>query len=399
MNKKISTLMMAGLLGAGPLCGSAWAVNPFKINGCELTVVEIGKDASRTGRYVIVADNGDGVIGTGDNILKVTSADGKALEYATLAVTADVKEDVLSSISWDLTEETQKDGNGTVSGYLYSLKNVGTGTFLTANASMELLKTVDASTHNVEKDQYAKFSVMSDNLFSDRFEQKDGLYVYKPDNKDFYNALAIGVGNQVMTNNAAATPLLLCKLSEDVVDTDDEINDMNDVMGGEGFALQFTGDDDYENNILNDQNLKAFFVKEKTIKVGNWYVPAGIYLATDYPEELIGENTISSKDHFDACTFIAVNPDVNYDIHEADRTKGIGFEFTTVKGEGFNFYTGSDDQRELSGKGEVYVGNACFTVLVQNPLNASGYQLRLDNIRVLEKTTDTQRSDLNFLFS
>ena len=387
MNKKFSTLMMAGLLGAGPLCGSAWAADPIKINGCELTVVEIGEDASRAGRYVVVADNGDGTVGTGDYILKVTSADGKALTYTTVAVTTEVTEDVLSSISWDLTEETQKDGNGTVSGYLYSLKNVGTGTSLTANASMELIKTVAASTHDASKNQYAKFSVMPGNEFSDRFEQKDGLYVYKPDNTTIYNALFIG-NNQVITNNAAATPLLLCKLSEDVVDTDDEIEAMNDIMGGEGFALQFTGDDDYENNILNDQNLKAFFVKKNTIKVGNWYVPAGIYLATDYPEELIGENTIGSKADFDACEFIAVNPDVNYEIHEADRESGIGFEFTTVKGADFNFYTETDDERELSGPGEVYVRNACFTVLVQNPLNASGYQLRLDNIRILEKETD-----------
>ena len=36
MNKKISTLLTAGLLVTSALCGSAWAQTPLTINGIEL---------------------------------------------------------------------------------------------------------------------------------------------------------------------------------------------------------------------------------------------------------------------------------------------------------------------------------------------------------------------------
>lgn len=39
MNKKISTLLTAGLLVTSALCGSAWAQTPLTINGIELETV------------------------------------------------------------------------------------------------------------------------------------------------------------------------------------------------------------------------------------------------------------------------------------------------------------------------------------------------------------------------
>ena len=39
MNKKISTLLTAGLLVTSALCGSVWAQTPLTINGIELETV------------------------------------------------------------------------------------------------------------------------------------------------------------------------------------------------------------------------------------------------------------------------------------------------------------------------------------------------------------------------
>lgn len=123
--------------------------------------------------------------------------------------------------------------------------------------------------------------------------------------------------------------------------------------------------------------------------MGNGNIPAGMYLATDYPESLIGTDLITKKADFEACTFIAVDGDKNYDIHKADRENGIGFDFTTVKGDAFNYYNGTD-KKELSEPGEIYVGNARFEIVVANPLAGyETYNLRLPEIRVAaDKTTE-----------
>ena len=85
---------------------------------------------------------------------------------------------------------------------------------------------------------------------------------------------------------------------------------------------------------------------------------------------------------FEACTFLAVNPDKNYDIHAADRANGIGFDLMTVSGADLNVYRDQSDDR-ASVKGDVFVGNACFTVEIPDPLRAeNAYNLMLANARV-----------------
>lgn len=77
---------------------------------------------------------------------------------------------------------------------------------------------------------------------------------------------------------SAASPLILCELSEKVL-AGSELDVLNDVMGGEGFALTFKDDDKYETNILKDQNLKVFYVST-AIPMGNGNILPGMYLAT-----------------------------------------------------------------------------------------------------------------------
>ena len=111
-------------------------------------------------------------------------------------------------------------------------------------------------------------------------------------------------------------------------------------------------------------------------------IPAGIYFATEYPASLNNTNVITTQAQFEACTFLAVNPDKNYDIHQADRGNGIGFDLMTVSGADLNVYADQSDDR-ASVKGDVFVGNACFTIEVPDPLRAeNAYNLKLANARV-----------------
>lgn len=61
MNKKISTLLTAGLLVTSALCGSAWAQTPLTINGIELETVAnpAAKATWKSGPYFVIADVDD----------------------------------------------------------------------------------------------------------------------------------------------------------------------------------------------------------------------------------------------------------------------------------------------------------------------------------------------------
>lgn len=395
MNKKFSTLLMAGLLGAGPLCGSAWAadVTPATINGSRLKVVKLptdsnGNPANPSGSYIVVADaNNNSEADAGDYLLKVTvdAKTGKVLTYEGLQLKAEQDIENLAPVTWSFSEISVTDANGKSDGYLYSLYNAEVGAYLTTDASLDVITAKDKSSHDASNDQYARFSVQDANQHANRFTQKCGLYLYKADNSTITNVLEITVS--VSAKASTASQLLLCELSEKVL-AGTELNVLNDVVGGEGFALTFKDDDKaFETNILKDQNLKVFYVPTK-IAMGAGEVPAGMYLATDYPESLIETDQITKKADFEACTFIAVDADKNYDIHKADRESGIGFDFTTVKGDAFNYYNGTD-KKELSTPGEIYVGNARFEIVVANPLAGyETYNLRLPEIRVAAKTTE-----------
>ena len=387
MNKKFSTLMTMGLLATGSLCSSAWAADAVEINGSSLKAITLESDANPSGSYIIVADaNGNGVADNNEYALEVTAnATTGLLEYKghQLKATEDLED--LASLTWSFSEIPVTDPNGAKDGYLYSLYNAGVGAYLTTDANLNIRTNPKESSHDASKDQYARFSVQQSNQYASRFTQQSGLYLYKADNTTISNALEITAS--ISAKASTASNLILCELSEKVL-AGTELEVLNDVMGGEGFALTFKDDDKaFETNILKDQNLKAFYVPT-AIPMGAGNVPAGIYLATEYPESLIGTDQITKKADFEACTFIAVDADKNYDIHKADRANAIGFDFTTVKGDAFNYYKGAD-KKELSEPGEIYVGNARFEIVVANPLAGyETYSLRLPEIRVAVKTTE-----------
>lgn len=399
MNKRFSTLMAMGLLATSSLCGSAWAADPVpaQLNKANLKAVDGPADAKEawgSGPFIVVFDtNNNGVAEDGEFMMQATvDAAGKTLTYSgvELGTVSDLTDDLL----WYFNEDPKRNAVGVLEGYLYSLESVETGKALTVKGTA-LTTNADESVHDASKSQYATFAIAKAGYTGrtvEHFKQKGTLWFYDGGTTTSGNGLYYDSRSNTVKINASASRLLLCTLDRQTVDFDEAAKIMNDVKGGEGFNLKFDapGKKPWKNDILTDTNLKAFYVKS-TKNLGNdMTIPAGVYFATDYPEELNGTDQITSKEQFEACTFVAISPKGNYEINKADRTNGIGFELLTVAGAEMNFYSGTNED-DLSAGEEVYVGNACFNVEVADPMfGADKYNFVAKNIRVLKETSATK---------
>ena len=385
MNKKISTLMAGGFLLTSVFASAQLVLNePDK-------VLKIA-DKVEAGESYLVIQSEDSKLDGDDRILSVVADDEGNLTYKayTLGALDGDLEIEKANVLWTIGKEDV--GTGVVKTPYYTLKNAEANIFLSHNSSMQVIGSetaLDGADTEGPKDVYSYFMTATEEANAKAIAQ--GGYLYSKQ-----ESFQLQVGGTNSTKVVLGTQNDDCKLYFCVyAETTADIAKMNDTMGGEGFALTFEGDDKaYETFTLKDRNLKAFEVV-KSIPMGKGEIPVGTYLATAYPDSLIGKNVIYTKAGFESCTFIAVDPDVNYDIHEADRASGIGFVLKEVKGDGFNYYgvETNPDEKELSEKGEVYVGNANFSITIPNPLTEpEKYQLKLADIRVLAKTTDTQHT-------
>ena len=164
---------------------------------------------------------------------------------------------------------------------------------------------------------------------------------------------------------------------------------MNKTMGGEGFNLNFTNDKlkDCEENVIYEQKFKAFYVEDELeVELGDkgvtHVIPAGFYLATSYPETLIGTAEIKDAKDFLACSFLAVSPTENDKINGLAPKDGKGFKLAIVKAEDMN-YVEDFDLDQAAVKGQTYVGNACFTIEIPDfANNEEAYQFKAKDIRV-----------------
>ena len=386
MNKRISTLLTAGLLVTSALCGSAWAQTPLTINGIELETVAdpAAKATWKSGPYFVIADvDNSGTATASDVLLKVVaSQDGKNLTYSGVTLSSGDQSLDLEETAWNFLEYPQKDALGKDDGYLYSLQNIGTAKLLTFDNTNALITEASKSSHDAEKNQFARFAVDASDSYDSQFNQKDNLYLYT--SKAFGNPLQIG---SVVSLNVSGSRIILCKLKTKTL-TNDEVAALNDVMGGEGFNLDFKADNKYswKNDNLSKVNLKAFYVGSEIDLENDMAIPAGVYFATAYPEELNGtevEITDEMVELFYQCTFLAIDPKGNYDINKADRANGIGYELTTVQGSEMNFFTGARTSDDYSSGEEVYVGNACFSIEVPDPMTApEAYNIVVSDMHV-----------------
>ena len=390
MNKKFSTLLSGFLL----MSAFASAQGDPAIDVRALEKVTFDKDVVTSGTYFIV-QSADVTIDGNDVILSVTKDENGVLTYGTPTISATTGDE--SDYVW--TFEVKKDG--TVSpNYYYALKNNEAGTYLTfSKASGDIVLIADDCGKAEDGTTNTSLFMQASDKASARWTNGSKLYAYGVDVNS--KALSFTSGVELDTN---AGNIYLCKYKTRNLDADEATAArFNDVKGGSGFNLKFSSGNSYgwANDILTDLNLKAFVIDgdedtpvyDPIIWGGDqedlFEIPTGVYFATEYPASLNNTNVITTQAQFEACTFLAVNPDKNYDIHQADRGQGIGFDLMTVSGADLNVYTDQSDDR-ASVKGDVFVGNACFTIEVPDPLRAeNAYNLKLANARV---QTDASKS-------
>ena len=364
MNKKFSTLML------GLLLTSAFA---------SAQNVQVAEKLVSGKSYFVVADaDKDGVADADELYLSATKT-----PYTVNAVTFDANN---KNLTWTVTESKFETPEGT--NYYYSLKNDEVGSYL---------KFVDGAFKKADKVDGAYFkSDGEDGQFKNKLSVIDGSA-----NTDDIELTVDEEG--AVSLSASGTYILFCEYAtKELPAAATTAKLFNDVKGGAGFNLKFSSDNSngWANDILTDLNLKAFYVNVAQWGGSNnnlFEIPEGIYFATEYPASLNNKNVITERADFEACTFLAVNPDKNYDIHAADRKNGIGFDLMTVSGADLNVYADQKDD-QASVKGEVYVGNACFTIVVPDPLRADNvYNLKLKEVRVqtdASKNAHAKKEDL-----
>ena len=414
MNKKFSTLMMAGMLVAAPSFVSAQDVT---LNGKPLELVKfnVTNVPNSKSSVIVIRDlNGDKEINNGDLVLYGSKDNAGNLTYAARPIQGNkVEFEVENKALWTLTE---KDGKGTLestSVWLYGLKNNEIGRYLTVKADGSIEKTLDGSKKDLELGSI--FTLTPGNQTTDQISKDAGevWHIYKVlgDNtpNDFYaNTDGFTFGNSTGDNSVG---LIFATFAEREVSVVDELNDM---QGGKGFQFKVNTAVDPEKiheNVFHGLDLRAFNVDgnleedgfqpiEWTANSNKYSIPTGIYLVSDYSKlanvkggkEALETNTISTLDQFKALTFVAADPQEYVKLAATDgdnrKKNGYGFVFRSdVTWEEMNFYATPEtdanyNANEVSEKAEVFVNNARFFITANDPMTANDvYTLKLEGAR------------------
>lgn len=447
MNKKFSTLLMAGMLVAG----SSFNVNAadVKVNGAPLKVEPFG--GTKSGVFIVKDADNDGKISAADYLLKATKTKAGQLTYSVVDLgTEDLStltDKELDALLWNFKEDIITEGGSGTPGaaagtkhYYYSLESKATAVPLAFKVNVNPFVCVDKaeeSKFDNGKTQIWFMSKVGDGKTQIKAADKNAqLFLY-------YTGAATSGGNQLLAGSStvgvdgftlggpsSSDNFLLATLGEREILGENVAEELNDMKGGRGFMFSFANSTynskEVYDNIFKDLDLKAFYVDEDLDLNGaadetedfmptdslawqangaHYAIPAGIYLASDWSaldrkdaedKETLNTFRITSKEQFSKMTFVAIHPQSYTKLTDAGRTNGGGFLLKTVKGSDMNFYdkkgvdklevTNNTDIHNaalMSKKDEVFVGNACFTATVKNPLTENEqYELTVADARL-----------------
>ena len=386
MNKKF-TFMVAALLAAG-----SFSANAAIETGSVKKVTEL-KDG---GQYYLVFD-GDEATDNANSTYDKTSKEfflGVKNSNGTISPANAVANAEGASLSdkallWTVKSHTQADGK-----VYYSFYNAEAETYLTmsfetpnsaiapavSSSQVEELKAVDA-----KKSSYFSFSSTS--------KKYDGTadHLYVIGSQD--NASCVDLNDVAIRSVATSTKIFYAvEAAPAAQNSEAGAKLLNGTMAGDGFSFAPVNDKtpvDDANNLFS-KTVKAFYVSETT--ADEQTIPAGMYFATEWPEELndkntFGDSSVNSEDAkealswFEQCTFIAVSPKESY---QTSSVTADGLKLVEVSGAELVKYDQEDEDYATKGD-KVYVGNAAFDVTLQNPTAEKEedykYTLKVKNIR------------------
>ncbi|MBS6223344.1 DUF6383 domain-containing protein [Parabacteroides johnsonii] len=350
MNKRISTLLAAGLLMVGALFGSANAAPTAKAakgdlqNGAKFYL-------GSTNGYIKV-DQTHKVNGTAVSTFAATG--DAAIENAALFEIADYAYNAIGDFS---TFTLKADGKPF---YVTKANGNALSADVTDVATVTNIFTVEGKGLN-----FTKLSVLN---LAGQFEVNS----------------AVATKYDVNAAGTAATAW--------VAKTDLTVDDLNANLSGQGFKFAFP-------NAVSDPDVNPF--ADQMIAVGASTVDAalttsvistaatsGMYFVK---ADAAGKKLLATgftKAQVEAATFIVLNPEKNFGITGLDAATGEGYDFTTVKG---NKLANNNVKKD----GKVASVNGVFAVSEDDPQNAEGeYTITLANAKV-EGNDNTPASSLS----
>ena len=426
MNKKFSTLMMAGMLVAG-----SSFVDAQTLNGLKLKKIDFQAGGKNTYKDVVVVRdvNNDGKIDAGDIIMTASKKNDGTITYETRKFNnwSNIVLENQEEAIWDFTEtKSTTPGSSAAQGWFYQLINHATGKPLAGTGvavegqtvTPTVITEADKSKEDPANNLYAYFKtawdnadgvIKYDNTSTTANNKGNVLFLAWPQNGNSglimdepTNSNTTGKVHFAKVESHWKVGILLATAEEREVDF---VTELNDIQGGEGFQFSFKDDDKVSKNVFDNKDLRAFNVPEiawgKDGRGNIFMIPKGIYLASDWSnlsENTLKFNTISTVEEFQKATFIAVLPQEFVDLTNTTRANGHGFALGEVKGADMNFYAikyteEGYEANQASSHAEVFVGNACFTITAENPLTLNdNYKLELKEVRL---ATDAKQEDVH----
>ncbi len=397
MNRKISTLLTAGLLVAGSLCGSAFAQNSIQsLLGLGSAVTEL-----KSGAYVMTDANGlaygftsvseDGVLQEG------------ILDYKATSIADDKKDDVKQYI-WKVTVTEN------LGAYSYKFENVATGKTLRVNttAGSEAVELNSAASGNVIKDVFA-FGATQIGTTGKYTASEKALFAYNGNKSDVFQ-LKWSAGGSLISTTASSFDLSFYAVESEELGAvgADELNDLYNTAGFSFVSKRLDSDQTSEpnGNLFNEKRIVARYVPSDLRVDATSYpsysgstadlkIPAGMYFFTENApdkDDCSGVNAVSSgyKAWMDA-TVLVLSSTETVEGTNAGRASGDGFMLVEKKISELNLYQGTSSNWKAAGD-EISINNANFRVQ-KSYSEGYPYELNVDRFRYRKQASKADQAD------
>ena len=394
MNRKISTLLTAGLLVAGSLCGSAFAqtVSIKDLTGIGSTAANELKNGAR---YVMVDASSSLAYGH-----EISTTTGKIVEVGETINTpifyddSDSKDDVKKYI-WTVSVTEAPRGF-----FSYTLTNAETGKALRYNSAYNAIeKDPTAKAEDTFKDfVFEATSTVTSTPTGAKYSASNNYMVAYKAGATTWNGLSWS-GSPLTSTVAISAPAFYEVKSEKLEDA----SELNALYNTSGFS--------FASKRLTDQTAEPNGNLFNTKRVVARYVSSAIDVdATQYPSYAGGNDDLriepgmyfftenAPKDGADYkewmnATILVVSSTETVEATNAGRASGDGFALTEVKVSDLNFYQGTDDAWKTAGN-EISINNAKFRVQ-KSYVDAYPYELNVDGFRYRKQGSKAEHGEAN----